>query len=177
MRGRDAKVKSKFVQYYVEGEDEEKLINVLKTDLKAIRPGKVQKLNVVAHEITNARLMTLRPGTMVVLVFDTDAGSINILNKNLTILKKCPAVSEIATVPQVLNLEQELVRSCCIKKAAELTGSKSGKDFKSDFIQTKNLTGKLLEHHFDIRQFWCGQPEKPYHNIANQAERIKLVGS
>ena len=79
-------MKSKFVQYYVEGEDEEKLINVLKTDLKAIRPGKVQKLNVVAHEITNARLMTLRSGTMVVLVFDTDAGNINILNRNLAVL-------------------------------------------------------------------------------------------
>ena len=121
--------------------------------------------------------MTLRPGTMIVLVFDTDTGYIDVLNKNLAKLKKCSSVSEIVTIPQIPNLEEELVRSCCIKKAAELTGSKSGKDFKSDFIQTKNLTGKLLEHHFDIRQFWCGQPEKPYHNIANQAERIKFAGS
>ena len=167
-------MKSKFVQYYVEGEDEEKLINVLKTDLKAIRPGKVQKLNVVAHEITNARLMTLRPGTMVVLVFDTDAGSINILNKNLTILKKCPAVSEIATVPQVLNLEQELVRSCCIKKAEDLLDSRSKKDFKADFIRVSNLAGKLREHQFDIKRLWCGKPPAPYQSIENQSGKIQL---
>lgn len=170
-------MRSKFIQYYVEGETEERLIHVLKADLKVILPGKVQKLNVVECELTNARLMTLRPGTMIVLVFDTDTGYIDVLNKNLAKLKKCSSVSEIVTIPQIPNLEEELVRSCCIKKAAELTGSKSGKDFKSDFIQTKNLTGKLLEHHFDIRQFWCGQPGAPYHNIANQAERIKLVGS
>ena len=127
-------MKSNFVQYYVEGEDEEKLINVLKTELKAIRAGKVQKLNVVTQNLTNARLMTLRPGTMVVLVFDTDAGNIDILNRNLKALKKCPAVSEIVTIPQVPNLEQELVRSCGIKRATELLDSKSKKDFKSDFI-------------------------------------------
>ena len=146
-------MRSKFIQYYVEGETEERLIHVLKADLKVILPGKVQKLNVVECELTNARLMTLRPGTMIVLVFDTDTGYIDVLNKNLAKLKKCSSVSEIVTIPQIPNLEEELVRSCCIKKAAELTGSKSGKDFKSDFIQTKNLTGKLLEHHFDIRQF------------------------
>ena len=32
--------------YFVEGEDEEKLIQVLKTDLRCIIPGKVQKFNV-----------------------------------------------------------------------------------------------------------------------------------
>ena len=118
--------------------------------------------------------MTLRPGTMVVLVFDTDAGSINILNKNLTILKKCPAVSEIATVPQVLNLEQELVRSCCIKKAEDLLDSRSKKDFKADFIRVSNLAGKLREHQFDIKRLWCGKPPAPYQSIENQSGKIKL---
>lgn len=47
-------MKSEFVQYFVEGEDEKKLINVLKTDLRVIRPGKVQKLNVVECEFTRA---------------------------------------------------------------------------------------------------------------------------
>ena len=76
-------MKSKFVQYYVEGEDEEKLVNVLKTQLGLIRPGKVQKLNVVEQEITNIRLRTLKQGTMVVLVFDTDTGNVDILKKNI----------------------------------------------------------------------------------------------
>lgn len=168
-------MKSKFVQYYVEGEDEEKLINVLKTDLSAIRPGKVQKLNVVTNEIPNARLIPLHSGTMVVLVFDTDAGNINILNRNLEKLKKCPYVSEIVTIPQVLNLEQELVRSCNIKRAAELLGSKSTKDFKSDFIRVSNLADKLREHQFDIRRLWCGKPPSPYQSIENLSEKVKLI--
>ena len=167
-------MKSKFVQYYVEGEDEEKFVNVLKTDIKAIRPGKVQKLNVVTQEITDARLMILRPGTMVVLVFDTDAGNINILNKNIAVLEKCPAVSEVVRVPQVLNLEQELVRSCCIKKAEELLDSRSKKDFKADFIRVSNLANKLKEHQFDINRLWCGTPPAPYQSIENQSKKIKL---
>lgn len=168
-------MKSRFVQYYVEGEDEEKFIHVLKTDLGVIRPGKVQKLNVIEHDVTNARLMTLRPGTMVVLVFDTDTGQTNILNKNLEKLKRCSAVSEIVTIPQVSNLEAELVRSCNIKKITELLNSKSRKEFKADLIRTKNLAGKLKEHQFDINQLWCRQPLPPYQNIKNQSEKVKLL--
>jgi len=168
-------MRTNFVQYYVEGEDEEKLINVLKTDLGAIRPGKVQKLNVIEAEFTNARLMTLRPGTMVVLVFDTDTGHIDILNRNLQKLKKCSAVSEIVTVPQVLNLEQELVRSCEIRDIRELLGSKSRKEFKTDLIRVTNLASKLREHRFDIDSFWRDAPPPPYQSIQNQAGRIKLT--
>lgn len=32
--------KGSFIQYYVEGEDEEKILSVLKTDLQLIIPGK-----------------------------------------------------------------------------------------------------------------------------------------
>lgn len=167
-------MKSKFVQYYVEGEDEEKLINILKTDMGVIRPGKVQKLNVVECEVTNARLMTLRPETMVVLVFDTDTGHVDILNRNLEKLEKCSTISEIVTIPQVLNLEQELVRSCNIKKVVELLGSKSKKEFKADLIRVTNLASKLREHHFDIKRFWCEQPPFPYQNIDNLSEKVKL---
>lgn len=167
-------MKSKFVQYYVEGEDEEKLINVLKTDLGVIRPGKVQKLNVIEHTLTNAILMTLRPKTMVVLVFDTDTGKTDILNKNLEKLKKCSVISEIITIPQVSNLEDELVRSCDIKKITELLGSKSIKEFKADFIRVKNLPQKLKEHRFNIKKLWCEQPSHPYQDIINQSEKIKL---
>lgn len=96
--------KSKFVQYYVEGEDEEKLVKVLKADLQAILPGRVQKFNVVECELTNARLMTLHPGTMIVLIFDTDTGYIDVLRKNIQKLKKCPAISEVVTIPQISKL-------------------------------------------------------------------------
>lgn len=169
-------MRSKFVQYYVEGEDEEKLIHVLKTDLGVILPGKIQKLNVIDDNLTDARLMTLHPRTMVVLIFDTDTERTDILSRNLEKLKKCSAVSEIVTIPQILNLEDELVRSCDIKKITELLGSKSKKEFKTNFIHTKNLAYKLREHQFDINQLWSRQPLSPYKNIMNQAEKIKLSG-
>lgn len=167
-------MKSNFVQYYVEGEDEEKLVNVLKSDLRVIRPGKVQRLNVVECEFTNARLISLRHKTMVVLIFDTDTSHIETLNKNLMMLKKCPAISELVTIPQVFNLEDELVRSCGIKQAIELLGSKTKKEFKSDLIKCKNLGNKLTGHQFDINRLWSQKPQYPYHYIVNQAKKIKL---
>ena len=63
-----------YFQYYVEGEDEEKLVNVLKSDMQCIEAGKVQVLNPVLEKITPLRLRTLKKNATVILVFDTDAG-------------------------------------------------------------------------------------------------------
>lgn len=63
-----------YFQYYVEGEDEEKLVNVLKSDMQCIEAGKVQVLNPVLEKITPLRIRTLKKNTTVILVFDTDAG-------------------------------------------------------------------------------------------------------
>ena len=60
--------------YFVEGEDDAKVINILKTDLRLIIPGKVQIFNVMQEKITNPRLMSLKADTIVILVFDTDVG-------------------------------------------------------------------------------------------------------
>ena len=168
-------MKSKYVLYYVEGDDEKKLLDILKTDLGVIKPGKVQKLNVVAQEITEARLRTLSRDTMIVLVFDTDAGNVNILKNNIGTLEKCKAVSEIVLVPQVPNLEGELVRSCNIRNIKDLLSSKTSGEFKSDIIHVSNLAKKLQEHQFDIQVFWSGRPREPYQDIENQAAKVKLI--
>ena len=168
-------MKSKFVQYYVEGDDEKKLVDVLKTDLGAIKPGKVQKLNVVEQEISDVRLRTLKRGTMVVLVFDTDTGNVDILKKNIKTLEAYPSVSEVVLVPQVANLEAELVRSCNIKKIEELLNSRSRGDFKRDLISVTNLGQKLREHQFNINLFWSSKPTPPYQDIENQGAKVKLV--
>ncbi len=165
----------KFVQYYVEGENEKKLLAVLKADLMVIRPGKVQIFNAVQDELTRAHLTILRPKTMVVLVFDTDTGNTGILCQNIKMLEQCSFVSEVITITQVPNLEQELVRSCDIKQITELLDSKSFKDFKRDFNRTTNLSDKLRQHHFNIERFWSTPPPSPYQNIVNQAEKIKLL--
>ena len=168
-------MKSKYVQYYVEGEDEEKLVNVLKSKMRIILPGKVQKLNIVEREITDARLRTLNSGTMVVLIFDTDTGNRTILDKNIKKLRACSFVTEVITIPQVPNLEGELVRSCSIRTISELLNSKSDAHFKRDLRRLSNLDTKLTEHHFDARRFWTAVPTGAYQHIENQASAIKLV--
>ena len=163
-----------YVQYYVEGENEERLISVLKTDLMVIRPGKVQKLNVVERALSNARLMALRPRTVAVLAFDTDTGHVDILKRNVEMLKGCRNVSEIVLVPQVKNLEEELVRACGLRDIRDLLSSRSRQEFKSDLLRVTNLAGKLRERGFDIGRFWSCTPTYPYESIPNQAGRIKL---
>lgn len=168
-------MKNGIIQYYVEGADEEALVKTLTSKLRVIRPGKVQKLNVVNSDITDARLRTLAPKTTVVLIFDTDTGQREILDRNIRRLKKCPSVSEVILIPQVPNLESELIRSCDIKQITDLLNSKSVGDFKSDFKRITNLDSKLQEHHFDIHRLWTGRPPIPYQNIENQSSKIKLV--
>ena len=165
------------IQYYVEGEDEKKLINVLKTQLNMIKPGKVQKLNVVEETISDAMLRSLKKYTVVVLVFDTDTKNVGILNYNILKLKKSNSVSKVITIPQVANLEEELVRSCDINKITELLNSSSLTDFKRDFIRINNLDAKLLEHKFDINVFWSQKPPILYQNIdiENDSKEIKLL--
>lgn len=163
------------VHYFVEGEDEKKLINTLKNQLGVIESGKVQKLNVIENKISDNILMTLKRNTIVVLVFDTDTKKSDILNSNIKKLNACNFVSKVLTIPQVYNLEDELVRSCKIKEITELLNSRSRKDFKSDLIHVTNLDSKLKEHSFDINLFWSQQPDVPYQNISNDSELIKNI--
>ena len=163
-----------YIQYYVEGEDEEKLISVLKTDLQLVVPGKISKFNAVQNKLTKARLMNLRQDTTVVLVFDTDTENADILNENMKILKTASAVSSIICVTQVKNLEDELIRSTDIRYIRELTGSKSDSEYKKDLIKTSNLAALLIRHGFEIKQFWAKEPVGAFAKIANEASLIKI---
>lgn len=167
-------MKNTNILYFVEGEDERKLVNVLKAELKLIKTGKVQVLNVVEEAITDAMLRPLKKDTAVVLVFDTDTKNVGILNYNILKLNECNAVSKVITIPQVANLEDELTRSCNIKKITDLLNSPSLTDFKRDFIRVNNLDAKLIEHKFDIKTFWSQKPPVPYQNIDNNSKEIKL---
>lgn len=167
-------MKTKYIQYYVEGPDDKKVIDTLKTKMRLVKPGKVDVLNVVTERITDLRLRNLSPGTMVVLVFDVDAGSRDILNANIQKLENCQAVTEVVTIPQVPKLEIELVRSCDIRQIKELLNSRSNDDFKRDVMRVTNLDTKLREHQFDIDHFWSATPTPPYQDIPNQAAKVKI---
>ena len=75
-------------QYFVEGDDEKRLIEVLKTDMRLIQPGKIQVVNVVQERLTGLKLRVLSEGTILIFVFDTDTGNIDILNENIKKAKK-----------------------------------------------------------------------------------------
>lgn len=165
---------SKYLLYYVEGKDEKKLVNVLKSEMMKIAPGKVDVLNVIQQKISDARIMTFQPNTIVILVYDTDINNVEILESNISKLQKCSCVSAIYTIPQVKNLEDELVRSCDIKNIKQLLGSRSTKDYKKELIKVSNLSNKLYEHDFSIDKFWACTPNEPFEKYGNDARKIKL---
>lgn len=167
------KKRIRYYQYFVEGEDEKKLINTLKSELELIKPGKVQVFNSVQDRLTRFRLMNLKDGTAVVLVFDTDAGNLTILEDNIRLLQEQSNISDVICVMQVKNLEDELVRACNIKQIEELLGVGSNKAYKRALIREKNLTRKLLDQGFDISKFWCLNDDEIYKTIKNGAGKIK----
>ena len=162
--------------YYAEGQCEEKLLEVLKTDMQLIRLGNISKYNVIQEKLKMAQLRTLKKGTTAVLVFDTDTtDNTNILKENIDILKKYSAISNVICITQVENLEDEIVRSCDVSKAQELTNSKSVSSFKSDFIKASNLRGTLEKHKFCFENLWFRSSNKDqYKEIKNEADKIRL---
>lgn len=60
--------RNEIYQFYVEGEDEKKVIETLKKDMNSIVSGKVEVLNVIQKEIKTPRIRTLKTGTNVVLI-------------------------------------------------------------------------------------------------------------
>ena len=110
-----------------------------------------------------------------ILVFDTDTGKVDKIKKNIEILKNSSNVKEIICITQVKNLEEELVRSCNIKSAQELTNSKTLKNYKRDIKNITNLDKKLKKHNFDIEKFWS-KNDSVYERegIKNEAEKIKI---
>lgn len=161
------------VQYYVEGEDEKKLLQVLKTDMGLIRPGKIQVFNVANKIMTRTRLISLSKETIVVVVFDTDKVNVNILKKNIELMNQMANIKEVLTVMQVGNLEAELVRSCKIKSAEELLGARNRGEFKSKFLKTTNLATVLKRKGFDITKMWIkNDPKLP--DFKNMGKRLSL---
>lgn len=167
---------SEFYHYFVEGNDDKKIVEVLKTNLQLIIPGKVDKFNVVESLLNSRHLMNFKNkknGTTVILVFDTDTGNVKVLEKNIEFLKKQSIIKEVICITQVDNLEDELIRSCAIKKIKELTNSKSDSDFKRDVLRINNLDQRLKDCKFEMSKFWSTEPKGVYHKVKNEASKIK----
>ena len=125
--------------FFVEGVGERIIINTLKTDFQCIQAGKVDVFNVIQNKLNKNILMKLKPGTIVILVFDTDKDETDILDSNLRFLKKQPNVKKVIIIPEVKKLEDELVRSCNITNVKDLMRSKSNSECKSDLAKCKKF--------------------------------------
>ncbi len=168
--------KNQSIVYFTEGETEQKFIKVMKTELQCIAPGKIYVLNVLTHLISRARLNMIPYKSIVVLVFDTDVPHMrtDILDENISFLRRYCA--QVITVPQVRNLEEELVYSTDISNIEELLSSTSVKNFKNDFQRHKEsaIRDALKNHHFRIEDLWIRTPEKPYDRYYMGISQLKI---
>jgi len=170
------KLSNKFYQYYVEGQCEKKLIRTL-IDQQLIVPGKADVLNPVQEYIRSAHLRPLKNKTNIILIFDTDKPGNEIMKTNLDFLKSRPNIQRVITVPQVRNLEEELIRCTDIRHIRDLLNCKHDSDFKTAFIEEKRLFDKLISHKFDLERLWSFPPDDSFLalHIQNQGNEIKLL--
>ena len=149
--------------YFVEGECEKKLIDAMKSYPSLIRPGKVHIFNTIQNSLSYSILVPINEGDLV-FVFDSDVPSTGHLKENISLVKKvCRGKTiRLLFLVQVRNFEDELVRATDARKVTEITGSRSMKDFKSDFIALKDCRSVLRRHSFDVNRIWRIKPPAPF---------------
>ncbi len=163
--------------YYVEGDCEEQFIKAMKLDPAKLMPGKVKVFNIIQNEIPKSQLLSISPGTIVVLVFDTDKPLTDYLKKNIDQLKRYCQTVRIVYLAQVMDFEDELVRATDVKKVQELTKSKSKSEFKSDFcrMNEKNCRNMLDRHKIDVGKMWITDVNNPFDFIQGRFLNMKLI--
>lgn len=162
--------------YYVEGPCEQQLINALKSAPSYILPGKVKSYNVVQKLIPKSEMLGFKPGTIVILVFDTDVTETKFLTKNVELLKKYCSKVKIVYLAQVLNFEDELVRCTDVKRVTELTQSKSVANFKTDFCKMKTdaCRAMLERHSIKVNMLWTTLVKGEFSFVEQNGETIKI---
>ena len=135
--------------------------------------GKIKVMNTIQNKVSKSILRTLERETIVVLVFDTDVEKVDVLDENIKIIKNSNNVRDIICIPQIKNLEDELIYSTNITKIIDLLESKSKKDFKNDFNNCKNLIKKLEDKEFKISKIWSREAEDIFKKYKNEAIKIK----
>ena len=162
--------------YYVEGPCEQRLIEALKERPEKLIPGKIKVFNVVQNLIPKSQMLSIQAGTTIVLAFDTDVPNTTNLLKNLELLRRHCGKVKIVFLPQVMNLEDELVRCTDVKNVTELTKSASVKNFKTDFckIKPKDCRSMLERHGISYERLWTTTPPDVFSFIEGSSRQVKL---
>ena len=153
------------------------MIAALKETPARLIPGKVKVFNVVQNLIPKSQMLSIQAGTTVVLVFDTDVSQTSNLKKNLELLTRYCGKLKIIFLPQVLNLENELVSCTDVRTVMELTKSGSVKNFKTDFckIKTKDCRSMLEHHKLDYPRLWMTKAPEAFNFVDNNSFQIKIM--
>ena len=81
--------------------------------------------------------------------------------------------TKVIFLPQVMNLEDELVRCTDISSISELTRSRSTKDFKRDFCAMTNCRDVLNRHQLDVLRLWTQNPPEVFGFVPSNSNLIK----
>lgn len=146
----------------------------LKERPQKILSGRVKIFNVIGNVIPRSQLVTIRDGTTIVFVFDTDVPNTVFLRRNIQLISQYCHRSKLVFLPQVMNLEDELVRCTDIRNISELTHSKSIKDFKRDFCAMTNCRAVLDRHKLDVLRLWMQVPPEDFGFIPSNCKMIKV---
>lgn len=147
--------------YYCEGECEQKLIDALKLAPSKILPGKSKKLNIMQRLISKSLLLTIKPNTNLVLVFDTDVTTnLDVLKRNIANIRRYCTNVKLIYLLQVKNLEDELVRCTKLNTALDLTRSSTLSNFKSAFSKMKDADCRhaLERQDLNVAKLWSSTP-------------------
>ena len=103
-------------------------------------------------------------------------GKIKVFNVVQNLIPKSQ-MSENHFFPQVLNLEDELVRCTDARTAMELTKSGSVKNFKTDFckMKTKDCRSMLERHKLDYTRLWMTKTPEAFSFVENNSSQIKTL--
>ena len=103
-------------------------------------------------------------------------GKIKVFNVVQNLIPKSQ-MSENHFFPQVLNLEDELVRCTDVRTAMELTKSGSVKNFKTDFckMKTKDCRSMLERHKLDYARLWMTKTPEAFSFVENNSSQIKTL--
>lgn len=168
-------MQNKLIHYFVEGECEKKFIDSFKIDpYNAFVSGKVSVFNVIKRRITINRLMTLNPKTIIILVYDIDVLDTHILEENIKLLKKYK-FKDVYHIHSIQNFEDELVYASNLKKIDDLFGTKCLDDFKSKFINHKDIIHKLDDIGFDVNKMWSRKNINPPFNQFSDKKSLELI--
>lgn len=162
--------------YYVEGPCEQQLVAALKENPAKLIPGKIKVYNVVQNLIPKSQLLSIQCGTTIVLVFDTDVEQTTNLKKNLERLRKYCGRLYIVYLPQVLNLEDELVRCTDVQNVVDLTRSNGVRNFKTDFckLKVKDCRAMLERYGLKTERLWTTKVSEAFAFVESNSNRIKV---